>query len=140
MACGGECLSHKHRYLQALTNDVPFYHHPIKLADRCDAAGPVISLGTEGGSVGNSYQATVGLPLIFSCNIAAAMWKKGTDIITDTDAMSRVFVMTSDSETILNFSPFQTTDGGMYACAFNESFQTSVTLSESKITCMWLWI
>ena len=102
----------------------------IIVADRCDAAGPVISQGTEGGSVGSSYQATVGSSLMLSCNVAA-MWKKGTNIISNTDTMSRVFVMTSISETNLNFSPFQTVDGGMYTCVFNSSFQTSVTISES---------
>ena len=94
----------------------------IIVADRCDGAGPVISQGTGGEAVGSSYQATVGSSLILSCNVAAT-WQKGTNIISDTNIMSRVFVMTSSSgsssETNINFSPFQTADGGMYTCAFN---------------------
>ena len=103
----------------------------IIIADRCDSAGPAISHGSERESVGSRYQATVGSPLMLSCSVAA-MWQKDANIISNTDTMSRVFVTTSGSETVLNFSSFQTADEGMYTCTFNETFKSSVTLSEFK--------
>ena len=79
---------------------------------------------------GGSHQATVGEPLVLSCNTATAVWKNGSVSISNTDASSRVFVTSGSKKIILNVSPFQTTDGGMYTCEFNSTFMTSITLSE----------
>ena len=79
---------------------------------------------------GSSHLATVGEPLALSCNTATGVWKRGSVTITNTDASSRVFVTSGSTEIILNFSPFQSTDGETFTCEFNSSFKTSVTLRE----------
>ena len=100
------------------------------LVANCNAAGPVVTIGTVDVS-GGSHNATVGQSLVLSCNTAAAQWKKGSVTITSRDASSRVYVMRdSSTSTILMISPFQTTDGGTYTCAYNSTYKTSITLSE----------
>ena len=103
----------------------------IIVAD-CNADGPVVSI--DGVDVsGGSHEATVGQSVTLSCNTMTAVWKKGSVTITNTDNSSRVFVMSSSTETILQFSLFRTTDGETYTCQFNSTFRTSVTLSECAI-------
>ena len=111
-----------------------FLCHHYMLALSCNAAGPVVTIGGVVVS-GGSHEATVGQSLTLSCNTATAVWKKVSVTITNTDTSSRVFVMSRSTETILQFSPFRTTDGGTYTCQFNSTFRTSVTLSEYVAKC-----
>ena len=112
--------------------DLPLCHD---LVTNSNAAGPVVTIGTVDVS-GGSHNATVGQSLVLSCNTAAAQWKKGSVTITSTNTMSRVYVISISSATILMVSPFQTTDAGMYTCEYNSTYKTSVTLSEWR--CFWL--
>ena len=120
--------------LQQATVTFPFV---IIVAD-CSTAGPVVIIG-EADVSGSSHEATVGQSLTLSCNIATAVWKnyKGSDTMANIDTSSRVYVMSSFTETILQFSPFRTTDGGMYTCEVNTTFRTSVTLSECLTSNSW---
>ena len=118
--------------LQQPTVTFPFV---ITVAD-CNAAGPVVTIGVVDVSDG-SHEATVGQSLTLSCNTAAAVWKKGSVTITNTDTSSRVYVMSGSTETILQFTPFRTSDGVTYTCEVNSTFRTSVTLSECTTSNNW---
>ena len=102
--------------------DLPLCHD---LVANSNAAGPVVTIGTVDVS-GRSHQATVGQSLVLSCNTAVAQWKNGFVTITSTNTMSRVYVMSGSSATILIFSPFQTTDARTYTCEYNSTYKTSV--------------
>ena len=106
--------------------DLPLCHD---LVPNCNAAGPVVTIGTVDIS-GGSHQATVGQSLVLSCNSAEAQWKNGSVTITSTNTMSRVYEMSGSSATILVVSHFQTTDAGMYTCEYNSTYNNSVTLGE----------
>ena len=69
----------------AANSYIPFV---IIVAD-CNAAGPVVTIGGADVSVG-SHEATVGQSLTLSCNTATAVWKNGSNTITNTDTSSRV--------------------------------------------------
>ena len=106
------------------------FHLCRDLVANCNAAGPVVTIGTVDDSGGN-HQATVGQSLVLSCNTAAAQWKNGSVTITSTNTSSRVYVMSgSSTEIILMVTPFRTTDAGTYTCEYNSTYKTSVALSE----------
>ena len=114
--------------LQQPTVTSPF----VIIVAGCYAARPVVTIGGVDVS-GGSHEATIGQSLTLSCNTSAGDWKNRSDTITNANTSSRVFVMSSSAETILQFSPFLTTDRGTYSCGLNTTFRTSVTISEYAI-------